>query len=137
MTDRQLMTAYADGRNVHAFGTFMERHESALISFAAAFLRDDGLAQNVVQEAFFKAARDPKRLLRRGEAGASERNWLLKVVRDLSVDVLRRRSVERKTIQRIKQTATRKSVTPDAELEKRNPNPPREKEAFGWSRTTS
>jgi RNA polymerase sigma-70 factor (ECF subfamily) len=101
MTDRQLLEAYAGRRDSQAFGAFVERHEGALLSFAAAFLRDDTAAQDVVQEAFLKAARDPQRVLRCQADGVGERNWLLKVVRDLSVDSLRRRATERKVVGRI------------------------------------
>ncbi len=74
-----------------AFSEFVDRHESALLSFAAAFLRDETLAQDIVQEAFLRAARDPHRLLKNQDNHASGRNWLLKVVRDLSVDSLRKK----------------------------------------------
>lgn len=99
MTDRQLLEAYAGRRDFQAFGAFVQRHEGALLSFAAAFLRDDTTAQDVVQDAFLKAARDPHRMLKCRADGASERNWLLKVVRDLSIDSLRRKASERKAVE--------------------------------------
>ena len=101
MTDRQLLEAYAGRRDFHAFGAFVERHECALLSFAAAFLRDDTLAQDVVQETFLRAARDPQRVLKCQADGASERNWLMKVARDLSVDNLRRRTTEKKAFAKL------------------------------------
>jgi RNA polymerase sigma-70 factor, ECF subfamily len=93
MTDRQLIEAYAASRDARAFGVFVGRHEAALLSFAAAFLRDHALAQDVVQETFLRVARAPERLLQTD--GAGERTWLLKVVRNLSVDNLRRKAAER------------------------------------------
>ncbi len=81
-----------------AFSEFVDRHESALLSFAGAFLRDETLAQDVVQEAFLRAARDPQRLLKNPESHTSGRNWLLKVVRDLSIDSLRKRASERRAL---------------------------------------
>lgn len=99
MTDRQLLQAYVQARDVNAFGAFVLRHEGALLSFAAAFLRDETAAQDVVQEAFLRAARNPDRILKVSGAGTGERNWLLKVVRDLSVDNLRRRASERRALE--------------------------------------
>ena len=100
MTDRQLIEAYAGRSDSRAFGEFVGRHESALLSFAAAFLRDESLAQDVVQETFMRAARDPQRLLKHHQASASScgRNWLLKVARDISIDNLRKKSSERKAV---------------------------------------
>ena len=114
MTDRQLLQSYADGRNVQAFDVFVDRHQGALLSFAASFLRDESLAQDVVQEAFFRAARYPKRILGATGGGAVERNWLLKVVRDLSIDNLRHRAVERKAATQLRAAAAGR-VEPSAE----------------------
>ncbi len=137
MTDRQLLQAYVTGRDIQAFGMFVARHESALLSFAGAFLRDDTLAQDVVQEVFLRAAASPQRLLHGGVGGA-ERNWLLKVVRDVSVDSLRRRATERKALQRVATTAPTSAPGADAVLEQKeridevraaiNRLPPRQRE---------
>ena len=99
MNDRQLLLAYVQARDVQAFGAFVVRHEGALLSFATAFLRDETTAQDVVQEAFLRAARHPHRLLALPAQHSGERNWLLKVVRDLSVDWLRKRASERRAVE--------------------------------------
>ena len=117
MTDRQLLEAYAGGSDCQAFGAFVSRHEGALLSFAAAFLRDDTLAQDVVQETFLRAAREPHRVLKWHADGASERNWLLKVTRDLSVDNLRRRANEKKAFSRLARGAETSSPPADAGAE--------------------
>ena len=123
------MEAYAGGTDLFndAFGVFVERHQSALLSFAAAFLRDDSLAQDVVQEAFMRAARNPARILDAGNHGAGEadragRNWMLKVVRDLSVDSIRRRASERRTVERMSSIAPASAPPADqhAEAEEEN-----------------
>jgi RNA polymerase sigma factor (sigma-70 family) len=116
MTDRQLLTAYVSRDDVRAFDTFVDRHESALLSFTAAFLRDETSAQDVVQETFMRAARYPQRLLQNG-VGTSERNWLLKVARDLSIDSLRRKSSERTAVQRMAVTAPQSALAADAAME--------------------
>ena len=117
MTDRQLIEAYAGGRDLQAFGLFVERHQSALLSFASAFLRDDTLAQDIVQETFLRAARDPGRILKCAPGGSDERNWLLKVVRDLSIDSLRRRASERRVVSEIAAVQERAAPPPDVAME--------------------
>ena len=119
MTDRQLIEAYAGGNDFQAFGLFVGRHEGALLSFAAAFLRDETLAQDVVQETFFRAARYPQRLLRSENEGPSQRNWLLKVVRDIGVDNLRRRSSERKVLDELSARAPTSAPAADVIAENR------------------
>lgn len=129
MTDRQLIEAFvradAQGfRHEDVFGVFVERHQGAMLSFAASFLRDDTLAQDVVQEAFLRAARNPQRILQfgEGEKAGSERNWLLKVVRDLSIDSLRRRASEKKAVERKAETAERSAPAADVNAEKEEQN---------------
>ena len=122
MTDRQLIETYAWGKgSFHdAFGVFVNRHESALLSFAASFLRDESLAQDVVQEVFLRAARNPQRILKCGNGeGGGERNWLLKVVRDVSVDSLRRRASERRVVEKAALLPSINAPAADAAMEGR------------------
>lgn len=116
MNDRQLLEAYVAQRDVQAFGAFVGRHEASLLSFAAAFLRDETTAQDVVQETFLRAARNPQRVLKHAEQVSGGRNWLLKVVRDLSVDNLRRRATERKVKAEVEATAEKAAPAADAAL---------------------
>jgi RNA polymerase sigma factor (sigma-70 family) len=116
MTDRQLIEAYAGTHDCVAFGTFVDRHQGPLLAFAAAFLRDDSLAQDIVQEAFLRAARNPQRLLR--SDGGGERNWLLKVVRDLSIDSIRRRASERRMVSTLTTVRSNTAPAADAQLER-------------------
>lgn len=119
MDDRQLLEAYVARRDVQAFGAFVVRHEASLLSFAAAFLRDETTAQDVVQETFLRAARSPQRILKQAHQASGGRNWLLKVARDLSVDSLRRRAVERRVKAEVEVTAERAAPAADAELHRR------------------
>ncbi|MCY3020235.1 MAG: RNA polymerase sigma factor [Planctomycetota bacterium] len=119
MTDRQLIRAYAGTQDCRAFGVFVGRHEGALLSFAAAVLRDDSLAQDVVQETFLRVARNPQRVLGLNAGATSERNWLLKVVRDLSVDSLRRRAGERRAVGTLAAGAEKTAPPADAQAERR------------------
>ena len=117
MTDWQLIDAYAGGKDNMAFGEFVDRHESALLSFASAFLRDETQAQDVVQEAFLRAARDPQRLLKNPNDHSSGRNWLLKVVRDLSIDSLRKKASERKALSGMAAIADKHAPGPEDVLD--------------------
>ncbi len=103
-------------RNVRAFDTFVDRHQGPLLAFASSILRDETSAQDVVQEVFLRVARYPNRLIRSCASQTSntrrERNWLLKVARDLSIDSLRRRKNEDKALRQIAATSDR--TTPDA-----------------------
>jgi RNA polymerase sigma factor (sigma-70 family) len=119
MNDRQLLLAYVRSQDVQAFGAFVVRHENALLSFAAAFLRDEASAQDVVQEAFLRAARNPHRLLEVPEQPAGGRNWLLKVVRDLSVDCLRKRASERRAVEGLAVVAPKAVPAPATAVEGR------------------
>ena len=120
MTDRQLIEAYSARQDAHAFGVFVDRHQGALLSFAAAFLRDDGLAQDVVQETFMRAAQNPQRILKCSAGAASERNWLLKVTRDLSIDSLRKRATERRTVDKLATTPPENAPAADQRAEEQD-----------------
>ncbi len=86
MTDQDLLRAYADSRDTESLGTLLGRHQTSLMRFVANYLRDDGVAQDIVQETFLRATRQPRKLLE----VSSCHNWLLSVARNLSVDHLRR-----------------------------------------------
>lgn len=122
LTDRQLIEAYAGKQDSRAFGEFVGRHESALLSFASKYLRDETLAQDVVQETFLRAARDPHRLLRHHETSASTsgRNWLMKVARDISVDSLRRKDTERRAVATKAELTQASAQSPEAVLERQD-----------------
>ena len=102
MTDHQLLEAYTAARDTRAFSCFVDRHEARLISYAGALLRDSGLAQDVAQEVFFRVARHPERVLEFFDRTQQTpeihgaRNWLLKVARELSLDRLRKRYLEKR-----------------------------------------
>ena len=102
-----------------AFSDVVDTHERALLSYAAAFLRDDNLAQHVVQEAFMRAARDPSRLFTIQAQPNGVRNWLLKVVRDLSIDSLRRKASERRALNGRAAVIEHSTPGPDDVLEAR------------------
>ena len=85
-TDRELLRAYADARDVDSLGAFVNRYQEPLLRFASKFLKDGEAAQDVVQETFLTVARNPRRLL----DVESCHNWLLRVARNIGITHLRR-----------------------------------------------
>lgn len=92
MTDQELLRAYLDRRDVDCFDRFIRRYQSSLVGFAVKLLGDSEAAQDVVQEAFLRVAKHPRRLL----GVDSCHNWLLRVVRNVGIDHVRRDSRYRK-----------------------------------------
>jgi len=64
-------------------------HASELFSFALRSLRDRGLAEEVVQEAFVKAWRSREKF---DEGRGSLRTWLFAITRNLIIDAVRARN---------------------------------------------
>lgn len=79
MTDQQLLSAYADARDLQSLGAFFDRYQGDLVRFALRMVADLPTAQDVVQEAFLRVARHPGRVLR----AESCHNWLIRSVRNL------------------------------------------------------
>lgn len=70
-------------------------HAISAYRFAWSVTRDEGLAQDVVQELFLKLARDVSAVA----AARSERAVIFTLVRNLALDALRRRTREEKALQ--------------------------------------
>ena len=73
--DRLLMEAVKEGDN-GAYDRLMRRHHKVAYLYAARFLNDRDLAQDVVQEAFFRVYRHARRF----REGGNFRDWLLSIV---------------------------------------------------------
>jgi len=97
--DEDLVRAVADG-DASAFADLYDRYGRRAYSLARRICADDGLAEDVVQEAFLAFWREPRRFdARRGRFGS----WFLTLVHHKAVDAVRRQSA-----------ATRRTV-PEAE----------------------
>ena len=81
-SDADLVTRYQDGE-VAAFETLYRRHQPVLLRHLGRMV-GDGVAEELAQEAFLKAAR---RLP--ADVGERFRSWLLRVGHNLAVDYLR------------------------------------------------
>ncbi len=80
----------AQGNDLAAFNHLVLATQDAAFTLACWVLKDDMLADDVVQAAFIKAYCNIKQL-----RGKSFRAWLLKIVRNLCIDELRRRARNR------------------------------------------
>ncbi len=76
----------AQKNDLDAFNQLVLSYQDAAFSFASWMLDDDPCAEDVVQAAFLIAYRNIKHL-----RGSSFRAWLLKIIRNLCIDELRRR----------------------------------------------
>src|SRR5687767_603815 len=84
--DEELMRRMCD-RDLLAFETLHDRHQSVALGLACRILRDRSLAEDVVQDAFLTIWRQPERY---DPARGSVRCWLLAIVHHRSIDRLRR-----------------------------------------------
>jgi RNA polymerase sigma-70 factor (ECF subfamily) len=90
-TDEELVARFAE-RDMAAFRAVYHRHAGAAYSLAFAIVGDRNRAEDVTQEALVSVWRagtryDPGR--------GSVRAWLLAIVRNRSIDMLRREAVQR------------------------------------------
>jgi RNA polymerase sigma-70 factor (ECF subfamily) len=73
-----------------AFRALYERYKDEVYAFLARLLRDDALAEDVLQEAFFRVWKN----LDRFERGKSFRGWLYQIARNSALDAIRVRLKE-------------------------------------------
>jgi RNA polymerase sigma-70 factor, ECF subfamily len=75
-------------RDQDAMKEIFDRHSGKVYSVAWHFLRDEGQAEDVMQEVFFKFWQSPQSF---ATGRGSLRTWLMALARNRSIDVLRRR----------------------------------------------
>ncbi|HEV7493018.1 sigma-70 family RNA polymerase sigma factor [Baekduia sp.] len=85
VSDERLIAAFRGGDET-AFQQIHDRYRPALLRFATRILRDGGTAEDVVQEALWRA----HRALRRDDRPMNLRPWLYRLVRNCSLDELGR-----------------------------------------------
>jgi RNA polymerase sigma-70 factor (ECF subfamily) len=85
--DEELMMAVRDRADTRAFTILYERHAPVAVTVARKVLSSQAGAEDAVQEAFVAVWRH--RASFRSEAGAF-RPWLLQIVRNRSIDAVRR-----------------------------------------------
>jgi RNA polymerase sigma-70 factor, ECF subfamily len=85
--DETLLAGLAAGR-LEALDTLYDRYRSMAFAIARRITADDGLAEDVVQEAFLGAWRAADRYV---PGKGSVRTWLLSIVHHRAIDAVRRR----------------------------------------------
>jgi RNA polymerase sigma-70 factor (ECF subfamily) len=88
LADEELMHEIRRGDD-RAFEALYDRHASAAYSLAYRMTGKPGVAQDVVQESFLSLWRSH---MRYDQTRGSVRTWLLGIVRNRAIDVLRRNS---------------------------------------------
>jgi RNA polymerase sigma-70 factor, ECF subfamily len=85
--DRNLIARAAEG-DIRAFEELVQRHQRRANTVAYGILRNAEDAREVTQDAFLRVHRHLKDF----EGGASFSTWLYRIVYNLSIDLIRRRS---------------------------------------------
>ena len=88
LADEELMPLIGD-KDPEAFGVFYDRHGGVAYSLAYRIVGERGAAEDVTQEAFISVWRSGARYDR---ARGSVRSWMLSIVRNRGIDVLRSRA---------------------------------------------
>lgn len=90
-TDRELVTAYANGDNA-AFDILLARYQKSVFSYILHIVKDEDLANDIFQETFVKVITTIRqgRYEDNGKFGA----WLNRVARNLVIDHFRRQKGE-------------------------------------------
>jgi RNA polymerase sigma-70 factor, ECF subfamily len=88
LADEELMTL-VERRDADAFAVLYDRHGGAAYSLAHRIVGDAAVAEDVTQEAFLSLWRSGARF---DAARGSVRSWVLGIVRNRAIDVLRRAS---------------------------------------------
>jgi RNA polymerase sigma factor (sigma-70 family) len=91
-TDEELLSRLAGG-DASALGLVYDRYSRPAYSLARRICADDGLAEDVLQEAFLALWRDPGRY---DPARGRFVSWLLTLVHHKAVDAVRRESASRR-----------------------------------------
>lgn len=91
LTDKELVTAYANGDNM-AFDTLLGRYEKPLFSYILTIVKDEDLANDIFQETFVKAIT----VIREGRYEDNGRfgAWLNRVAHNKIIDHYRRSKTE-------------------------------------------
>jgi RNA polymerase sigma-70 factor (ECF subfamily) len=93
--DRVLMLRLRE-RDVDALEQLYERHVQAALGLAWRIVRDRGLAEDIVQEAFLTLWRQPERF---DPCRGTARGWLLAIVHHRSIDHVRRMSTAGRAVE--------------------------------------
>jgi RNA polymerase sigma-70 factor (ECF subfamily) len=104
--DRELLVALRDGGD-GAFRALFERHADPVFSFVVKLVRDDALAEDVLQETFLRIHRG----ISTWEPARPARPWIYGIARNAALDALR----QRKKADRLEDESARRAPAPERE----------------------
>lgn len=85
-TDEDLMERFRDEGDTAAFETLLKRHERPVFNFIRRMVRDDELANDLLQESFLRVVKSASSYSRK----ARFTTWLYTIARNQSIDSLRK-----------------------------------------------
>lgn len=90
-SDLELLGRFLEQADMDSFAALVDRHQGDLLRLAHAITHDAGAAEDAVQEAFLRLCRDGRSLTASAGGRTGLGGWLCTVVRNHSLDHLRRR----------------------------------------------
>lgn len=87
LEDPQLVSLMASG-NAQALETLYDRHSRIVFSFALRIVGDPAIAEDLLQEVFFRAWQQAQRF---SEGKGSFVTWLLSITHNMAIDEIRKR----------------------------------------------
>ena len=111
--DNKLLKAYAKGKD-EAFAVLMNRHSTAVKSYALRMLRNPEQAEEISAETFLRIAMNRGRW---EDRGVSFRSYLFTITNNLCIDHIRRSQVARKSAQGVLELTLHHKVRPSPEAE--------------------
>lgn len=115
-SDVDLLDRSCRNRDMSAFATLIDRHQTDLLRTAHALLGDAHAAQDAVQEGFLKLCHQAKALVASAQGRNSVGGWLATVVRNHCLDQLRRRPQREHRTLHIVETPAPSETDPAADL---------------------
>lgn len=95
MADADLMARFAREGDDAAFDALVDRYYAPAMAMTRGRLRDDSLAQDVVQETFIRVLRERRRY----DPGRSFAGWFYTILRNMATDAMRRRIRHREKLE--------------------------------------
>lgn len=90
LSDNELVSRYRQSEDQQVLAVLYERHRKLMLRVASRVTRDAALAEDVVQEALFRAQRNLQSFDCES-ASSSFRSWILRICKHVAIDEVRKR----------------------------------------------
>lgn len=118
-SDVDLLARSCRNRDMAAFATLVDRHQTDLLRTAFGLLGDSHAAQDAVQEVFLKLCHQARDLVAKAQGRTALGGWLATVLRHHCLDLLRRREHQERSTPHIVETPAPADEAPAAGLGER------------------